>query len=57
MLDAGETARDVSEIAGDFGPEFFAAGGLPWLAAAIAARAALPAVAGRIPAPVQALNN
>jgi hypothetical protein len=52
VLDAGETARDVSEIAGDFGPEFFAAGGLPWLAAAIAARAALPAVAGRIPAPV-----
>jgi 2-keto-4-pentenoate hydratase/2-oxohepta-3-ene-1,7-dioic acid hydratase in catechol pathway len=55
VLDADGTARDVSAIAGDFAPDFFAAGGLARLAAAVAdpaARAALPALSGRIAAPV-----
>jgi 2-keto-4-pentenoate hydratase/2-oxohepta-3-ene-1,7-dioic acid hydratase in catechol pathway len=55
VLDAAGTARDVSGIAGDFGPAFFAGGGLAALAAAVAdpaALAALPPLAGRTGAPV-----
>jgi 2-keto-4-pentenoate hydratase/2-oxohepta-3-ene-1,7-dioic acid hydratase in catechol pathway len=55
VLDATGTARDVSGIAGDFGPAFFAGGGLATLAAAVAdpaALAALPAVTGRTGAPI-----
>jgi 2-keto-4-pentenoate hydratase/2-oxohepta-3-ene-1,7-dioic acid hydratase in catechol pathway len=55
VLDAAGTARDVSGIAGDFGPAFFAGGGLSRLAAAVAdpaALAALPPVTGRTGAPI-----
>src|SRR5947209_14573688 len=55
VLDAAGTARDVSGIAGDFGPAFFAGGGLAALAAAVAdpaALAGLPPVTGRTGAPV-----
>jgi 2-keto-4-pentenoate hydratase/2-oxohepta-3-ene-1,7-dioic acid hydratase in catechol pathway len=55
VLDATGTARDVSGIAGDFGPAFFAGGGLSRLAAAVADQdtlAALPAVSGRTGAPI-----
>lgn len=55
VLDAAGTARDVSGIAGDFGPAFFAGGGLAALAAAVAdpaALAGLPPVAGRTGAPI-----
>ncbi len=55
VLDTTGTARDVSGIAGDFGPAFFAGGGLARLAAAVAAPsalAALPPVTGRTGAPI-----
>ena len=55
VLDTTGTARDVSEIAGDFGPAFFAGAGLARLAAAVAAPsalAALPPVTGRTGAPI-----
>ena len=55
VLDADGVARDLSGLIGDVGPEFFARGGLAELTAALAdpaARAALPAVDGRIGAPV-----
>jgi 2-keto-4-pentenoate hydratase/2-oxohepta-3-ene-1,7-dioic acid hydratase in catechol pathway len=55
VLDAAGTARDVSGMAGDFGPALFAGGGLAALAAAVAdpaALAGLPPVAGRTGAPV-----
>jgi len=55
VLDGDGVARDLSGIAGDLGPEFFAGGGLAAVAAAVAdpaARAALPAVDGRIGAPI-----
>jgi 2-keto-4-pentenoate hydratase/2-oxohepta-3-ene-1,7-dioic acid hydratase in catechol pathway len=55
VLDAAGTARDVSGMAGDFGPAFFAGGGLAALASAVAdpaALAGLPPVAGRTGAPV-----
>jgi len=50
VLDAAGTARDVSGITGDFGPAFFAGGGLAALAAAVAdpaALAGLPPLAGQ----------
>jgi len=55
VLDAAGIARDVSGIAEDFGPAFFATGGLARLAAAVTdplALAALPALDGRFGAPV-----
>jgi 2-keto-4-pentenoate hydratase/2-oxohepta-3-ene-1,7-dioic acid hydratase in catechol pathway len=55
VLDTTGTARDVSGIVGDFGPAFFAGGGLARLAAAVAAPsalAALPPVTGRTGAPI-----
>ncbi|HEX4289401.1 MAG TPA: fumarylacetoacetate hydrolase family protein, partial [Trebonia sp.] len=55
VLDDDGVARDLSGLTGDIGPEFFARGGLAELAAALAdpdRRAALPAVDGRIGAPV-----
>jgi 2-keto-4-pentenoate hydratase/2-oxohepta-3-ene-1,7-dioic acid hydratase in catechol pathway len=59
VLDDDGVARDLSgligDVGGDVGPEFFARGGLAGLTAALAdpaARAALPAVDGRIGAPV-----
>ena len=55
VLDAGGVARDVSAVAGDFGPAFFAGGGLARLAEVAGdpvALASLPAVTGRTGAPV-----
>jgi len=55
VLDAAGMARDVSGIAEDFGPAFFASGGLARLVAAVTdpvARTALPALDGRVGAPV-----
>jgi 2-keto-4-pentenoate hydratase/2-oxohepta-3-ene-1,7-dioic acid hydratase in catechol pathway len=55
VLDAAGIARDVSGIADDFGPAFFAGGGLARLAEAVGdptARAALPAAAGRTGPPI-----
>jgi 2-keto-4-pentenoate hydratase/2-oxohepta-3-ene-1,7-dioic acid hydratase in catechol pathway len=55
VLDAAGTARDVSGIAEDFGPAFFASGGLARLAAAVtdpAARADPPPATRRIGAPI-----
>ena len=51
VLDTGGIARDLSGVTGDFGPAFFAGGGLARLAEAVAdpaARAALPSASGRI---------
>jgi 2-keto-4-pentenoate hydratase/2-oxohepta-3-ene-1,7-dioic acid hydratase in catechol pathway len=55
VLDKDGVARDVSGTAGDFGPAFFAGGGLAAVAAVAADPAALaarPALDGRIGAPV-----
>jgi len=55
VLDKDGVARDVSGTAADFGPAFFAGGGLAAVAAVAAdpaALAALPALDGRIGAPV-----
>jgi 2-keto-4-pentenoate hydratase/2-oxohepta-3-ene-1,7-dioic acid hydratase in catechol pathway len=55
VLDDDGVARDLSGLIGDIGPGFFARGGLAELAASLAdpaVRAALPAVDGRIGAPV-----
>jgi 2-keto-4-pentenoate hydratase/2-oxohepta-3-ene-1,7-dioic acid hydratase in catechol pathway len=55
VLDKDGVARDVSGTAADFGPAFFADGGLAAVAALAAdpaALAALPALDGRIGAPV-----
>jgi 2-keto-4-pentenoate hydratase/2-oxohepta-3-ene-1,7-dioic acid hydratase in catechol pathway len=53
VLDVDGIARDVSAIAGDFGPAFFAAGGLDRVAVALS-RGGLPKVdaSGRIGAPI-----
>jgi 2-keto-4-pentenoate hydratase/2-oxohepta-3-ene-1,7-dioic acid hydratase in catechol pathway len=48
VMDNEGIARDVSGIVADFGPEFFASGGL----AALSADSGLPAVTGRIGAPI-----
>jgi 2-keto-4-pentenoate hydratase/2-oxohepta-3-ene-1,7-dioic acid hydratase in catechol pathway len=50
VLDADGVARDVSGLVGDFGPGFFAGGGLASLAGADLA--GLPVLEGRIGAPV-----
>lgn len=55
VLDGEGTARDLSGITGDFGPAFFAAGGLAAVAAIAAdpgSLRALPAISGRTGAPV-----
>ena len=55
VRDENGVARDLTGLTGDFGPGFFARGGLAELAAALAdpaATAALPAVDGRIGAPI-----
>jgi len=54
VLGADGTARDLSGIAGDFGPPFFASGGLARVAELVrdGAHNRLPAVAGRIGAPI-----
>jgi 2-keto-4-pentenoate hydratase/2-oxohepta-3-ene-1,7-dioic acid hydratase in catechol pathway len=54
VLDSDGIARDLSGIAGDFDPAFFAGGGLVRVMAAAAdpARAALPALDGRVGAPI-----
>lgn len=55
VLDEGGVARDVSGVAGDFGPAFFAGGGLARLAKVAgdpAALASLPPLEGRTGAPV-----
>jgi 2-keto-4-pentenoate hydratase/2-oxohepta-3-ene-1,7-dioic acid hydratase in catechol pathway len=51
VLDADGVARDVSGIVDDYGPAFFASGGLDRVAAAVA-RGGLPQVEGRIGAPI-----
>jgi 2-keto-4-pentenoate hydratase/2-oxohepta-3-ene-1,7-dioic acid hydratase in catechol pathway len=51
VLDEHGLARDVSGVVDDFGPGFFAGGGLARVAAAVAG-GGLPAVSGRIGAPV-----
>jgi len=51
VLDAGGVARDVSGVAGDFGPAFFAGGGLSKVAAALTS-GGLPELQGRVGAPV-----
>jgi 2-keto-4-pentenoate hydratase/2-oxohepta-3-ene-1,7-dioic acid hydratase in catechol pathway len=51
VLDDDEVARDLSGVVDDFGPGFFAGGGLARVAAAVAG-GGLPAVSGRIGAPV-----
>jgi 2-keto-4-pentenoate hydratase/2-oxohepta-3-ene-1,7-dioic acid hydratase in catechol pathway len=54
VLDPGGTARDVSGLAPDFGPAFFAAGGVASLAASLAGTdlTSLPVLEGRTGAPV-----
>lgn len=51
VLDGDGVARDLSGVVDDFGPAFFAGGGLELVAAAVA-RGGLPTVAGRIGAPI-----
>jgi 2-keto-4-pentenoate hydratase/2-oxohepta-3-ene-1,7-dioic acid hydratase in catechol pathway len=51
VLDADGIARDVSGVVDDYGPAFFASGGLDRVAAALA-RGGLPQVQGRIGAPI-----
>ena len=51
VLDEGGVARDVSGVTGDFGPAFFAGGGLAKVAAARAG-GGLPEVHGRVGAPL-----
>jgi 2-keto-4-pentenoate hydratase/2-oxohepta-3-ene-1,7-dioic acid hydratase in catechol pathway len=51
VLDADGVARDVSGIVDDYGPAFFASGGLDRVAAAVA-EGGLPQVQGRIGAPI-----
>jgi 2-keto-4-pentenoate hydratase/2-oxohepta-3-ene-1,7-dioic acid hydratase in catechol pathway len=54
VLDADGTARDVSGLVPDFGPAFFAGGGLSSLATSLAGTdlASLPVLEGRTGAPV-----
>jgi 2-keto-4-pentenoate hydratase/2-oxohepta-3-ene-1,7-dioic acid hydratase in catechol pathway len=55
ILDEDGIARDLSGVVADFGPGFFAGGGLTAVAAAVAvpeARRAFPALDGRIGAPI-----
>jgi 2-keto-4-pentenoate hydratase/2-oxohepta-3-ene-1,7-dioic acid hydratase in catechol pathway len=51
VLDDDGIARDLSGVVTDFGPAFFAAGGLAEVAAAVAG-GGLPAVEGRVGAPI-----
>jgi 2-keto-4-pentenoate hydratase/2-oxohepta-3-ene-1,7-dioic acid hydratase in catechol pathway len=51
VLDAGGVARDVSGVVDDYGPAFFASGGLDRVAAALAG-GGLPRAHGRIGAPI-----
>jgi 2-keto-4-pentenoate hydratase/2-oxohepta-3-ene-1,7-dioic acid hydratase in catechol pathway len=51
VLDDSGIARDVSGVTGDFGPAFFAGGGLAEVAAALAS-GGLPEARGRVGAPV-----
>src|SRR5450756_2670297 len=51
VLDEKGIARDLSGLVGDFGPGFFAGGGLALVAEAVA-RGGLPAVTGRLGAPI-----
>jgi 2-keto-4-pentenoate hydratase/2-oxohepta-3-ene-1,7-dioic acid hydratase in catechol pathway len=51
VLDDSGVARDVSGVTGDFGPAFFAGGGLAEVAAALASDG-LPEARGRVGAPV-----
>jgi 2-keto-4-pentenoate hydratase/2-oxohepta-3-ene-1,7-dioic acid hydratase in catechol pathway len=51
VLDDSGVARDVSGVTGDFGPAFFASGGLAEVAAALAG-GGLPEARGRVGAPV-----
>jgi 2-keto-4-pentenoate hydratase/2-oxohepta-3-ene-1,7-dioic acid hydratase in catechol pathway len=51
VLDAGGVARDVSGVVDDYGPAFFASGGLDRVAAALAG-GGLPEAHGRIGAPI-----
>ena len=51
VLDDSGVARDVSGVTGDFGPAFFAGGGLAQVAAALAS-GGLPEARGRVGAPV-----
>jgi 2-keto-4-pentenoate hydratase/2-oxohepta-3-ene-1,7-dioic acid hydratase in catechol pathway len=51
VLDDGGVARDLSGVTGDFGPAFFARGGLAEVADALA-RGGLPEAHGRVGAPV-----
>jgi 2-keto-4-pentenoate hydratase/2-oxohepta-3-ene-1,7-dioic acid hydratase in catechol pathway len=51
VLDADGVARDVSGVVDDFGPGFFASGGIGRVAEAVA-RGGLPAVNGRMGAPI-----
>jgi 2-keto-4-pentenoate hydratase/2-oxohepta-3-ene-1,7-dioic acid hydratase in catechol pathway len=55
ILDEDGIARDLSRVVADFGPGFFAGGGLTAVAAAVAvpeARRSFPALDGRIGAPI-----
>jgi 2-keto-4-pentenoate hydratase/2-oxohepta-3-ene-1,7-dioic acid hydratase in catechol pathway len=51
VLDGDGIARDLSGVVADFGPEFFSGGGLAAVAQAVAGPG-LPAVQGRIGAPI-----
>jgi 2-keto-4-pentenoate hydratase/2-oxohepta-3-ene-1,7-dioic acid hydratase in catechol pathway len=51
VLDSDGVARDLSGVVADFGPAFFAGGGLAVVAAAVAG-GGLPSVQGRIGAPI-----
>jgi 2-keto-4-pentenoate hydratase/2-oxohepta-3-ene-1,7-dioic acid hydratase in catechol pathway len=51
VLDEDGVARDVSGVTGDFGPAFFACGGLAEVAAALAG-GGLPPAQGRVGAPI-----
>src|SRR5215469_4484227 len=51
VLDGDGVARDLGEIVSDFGPAFFAGGGLDRVAAALA-DGGLPPADGRIGAPI-----
>jgi 2-keto-4-pentenoate hydratase/2-oxohepta-3-ene-1,7-dioic acid hydratase in catechol pathway len=52
VLDSGGAARDVSGLVPDFGPGFFAGGGLAALAADPAVISGLPVLEGRAGAPI-----
>jgi 2-keto-4-pentenoate hydratase/2-oxohepta-3-ene-1,7-dioic acid hydratase in catechol pathway len=51
VLDDNGVARDLSDLIGDFGPGFFAGDGITMVAAAVAG-GVLPAVSGRLGAPI-----